>query len=56
MDFDAVEESFDPAQMTRDGVIVRGLFIEGARWDLDKRILQDSFPMEMFSVRIPLCN
>ncbi|RKO89719.1 dynein heavy chain and region D6 of dynein motor-domain-containing protein [Blyttiomyces helicus] len=32
-----------------DGVLVRGLFIEGARWDREKRLLQDSFPMEMFS-------
>ncbi len=33
-----------------DGVLIRGLFIEGARWDKEKRLLQDSFPMEMFSV------
>ncbi|KAI9203256.1 dynein heavy chain and region D6 of dynein motor-domain-containing protein [Polychytrium aggregatum] len=32
-----------------DGVFVSGLFIEGARWDRDKRSLHDSFPMEMFS-------
>ncbi|KAI9363382.1 dynein heavy chain and region D6 of dynein motor-domain-containing protein [Zopfochytrium polystomum] len=35
-----------------DGVLVRGLFIEGARWDRSKKLLQDSYPMEMFSVNI----
>ncbi|KAI8907759.1 dynein heavy chain and region D6 of dynein motor-domain-containing protein [Powellomyces hirtus] len=33
-----------------DGVLVHGLYMEGARWDREKRLLQDSFPMEMFSV------
>ncbi|KAJ3216110.1 Dynein heavy chain 6, axonemal [Dinochytrium kinnereticum] len=32
-----------------DGVLISGLFIEGARWDRMKHLLQDSFPMEMFS-------
>ncbi|KAJ3105519.1 Dynein heavy chain 6, axonemal [Phlyctochytrium planicorne] len=32
-----------------DGVLVRGLFVEGARWDRQKRSLQDSYPMEMYS-------
>ncbi|KAJ3068699.1 Dynein heavy chain 6, axonemal [Podochytrium sp. JEL0797] len=32
-----------------DGVLIRGLFIEGARWDRHKGLLQDSYPMEMFS-------
>ncbi|KAI8848085.1 dynein heavy chain domain-containing protein [Chytridium lagenaria] len=31
------------------GVLISGLFIEGARWDRMKHLLQDSFPMEMFS-------
>ncbi|KAJ3137918.1 Dynein heavy chain 6, axonemal [Physocladia obscura] len=34
-----------------DGVLMRGIFIEGARWDRQKRSLQDSFPMEMFSYK-----
>ncbi|ORZ39411.1 dynein heavy chain and region D6 of dynein motor-domain-containing protein [Catenaria anguillulae PL171] len=38
-----------PEDDQEDGVLVRGLFIEGARWDKDKEKLQDSFPMEMFS-------
>ncbi|KAJ3086024.1 Dynein heavy chain 6, axonemal, partial [Physocladia obscura] len=32
-----------------DGVLIRGLFIEGARWDREHRVLRDSYPMEMFS-------
>ncbi|ORY38879.1 hypothetical protein BCR33DRAFT_853838 [Rhizoclosmatium globosum] len=32
-----------------DGVLIRGLFIEGARWDRERRVLSDSLPMEMFS-------
>ncbi|KAI9348792.1 dynein heavy chain and region D6 of dynein motor-domain-containing protein [Zopfochytrium polystomum] len=32
-----------------DSVLIRGLFIEGARWNRKKRVLQDSYPMEMFS-------
>ncbi|KAI8925763.1 dynein heavy chain and region D6 of dynein motor-domain-containing protein [Entophlyctis helioformis] len=32
-----------------DGVLISGMFMEGARWDREKRLLQDSFPMEMFS-------
>jgi hypothetical protein len=35
-----------------DGVLIRGLFMEGARWDRAKKTLQDSFPMEMYSVNI----
>ncbi|KAI8818687.1 dynein heavy chain and region D6 of dynein motor-domain-containing protein [Fimicolochytrium jonesii] len=37
------------AQSSQDGVLVHGLFMEGARWDREKRLLQDSFPMEMYS-------
>lgn len=33
-----------------DGVLVHGLYIEGARWNKDREILEDSLPMEMFSV------
>jgi dynein heavy chain len=36
---------------THDGIFAHGIFIEGARWDLEKEKLQDSFPMEMYSVR-----
>jgi dynein heavy chain len=35
-----------------DGALMGGLFLEGARWDREKQLIQDSFPMEMFSVII----
>ncbi|TPX75806.1 hypothetical protein CcCBS67573_g02914 [Chytriomyces confervae] len=38
-----------------DGVLIRGLYIEGARWDRQKSSLQDSYPMEMFSI-MPLVS
>jgi dynein heavy chain, axonemal len=33
-----------------DGVLISGLFLEGARWDWEKQLIQDSFQMEMYSV------
>jgi dynein heavy chain len=33
-----------------DGALISGLFLEGARWDREKQLIQDSFPMEMYSV------
>jgi dynein heavy chain len=38
------------APEAKDGVLVRGLYMEGARWNQKMNLLQDSFPMEMFSV------
>lgn len=32
----------------KDGVLICGLFMEGARWDREKCTLQDSFSMEMY--------
>ena len=42
----------DSSVVEEDGVLIRGLFIEGARWDRQKKLLQDSFPMEMYSVSL----
>ena len=39
-------------KLENDGVLVNGLYLEGARWDMEKERLQDSFPMEMFSVSL----
>ncbi|KAJ1518310.1 Dynein heavy chain 6, axonemal [Coelomomyces lativittatus] len=56
-DVDFIEDYPEEAEKkntgNEDGVLIKGLFIEGARWDADKRSLQDSFPMEMFS-KMPL--
>ncbi|KAJ3021047.1 UNVERIFIED_CONTAM: Dynein heavy chain 6, axonemal [Siphonaria sp. JEL0065] len=43
------DEDFKPYP-DADGVLMRGLYIEGARWDRQKGLLQDSYPMEMFSM------
>lgn len=35
--------------LVEDGVLINGLFLEGARWDLERELVQDSFSMEMQS-------
>ncbi|KAI9002652.1 dynein heavy chain and region D6 of dynein motor-domain-containing protein [Gaertneriomyces semiglobifer] len=56
-DYDDNDPRASDAFTDQDGVSVHGLFMEGARWDREKRLLQDSFPMEMFSVRhLRFCN
>lgn len=35
-----------------EGVLIHGLHMEGARWDAEKRLIQDSFAMNMYSVII----
>ena len=37
-----------------DGVIISGLWIEGACWDAEKMMLADSKPGEMFSPMLPI--
>lgn len=44
------EEEVPPGAEAEDGALMGGLFLEGARWDMEKQLIQDSFPMEMFSV------
>jgi len=40
----------DPDSPIEDGVLVEGLFIEGAHYDRVSQLLQDSYPMEMHSL------
>jgi dynein heavy chain len=42
-----IEDSYSTVE---DGVLVEGLYIEGAHYDKDTKILQDSFAMEMHSL------
>lgn len=39
----------------RDGAYVTGMFLEGARWDLNSNCLEESKPKEMF-FRMPVIN
>ena len=45
-----LQHSQPPLSVEEEGILVSGLFVEGARWDKEKRLLQDSFAMEMYSV------
>ena len=40
----------------QDGVLVHGLFIEGARWDPTKSAIADPFPMEMWASKSKEAN
>ena len=47
-DFEMMDkEHYD--QRPADGVYVRGLFFDGARWDSGKKVLADSYPKVLFS-------
>merc|ERR1719420_704899 len=39
----------------RDGAFVTGMYLEGARWDMNANSLEDSKPKEMFT-RMPVVN
>ncbi|KAH9277041.1 hypothetical protein BASA83_000559 [Batrachochytrium salamandrivorans] len=59
MDYDESDSHYAPVQSFavndgEDGVLVSGLFLEGARWDKEKRLIQDSYPMEMYSIMPPI--
>lgn len=49
-DFNELELTPETPVSDEEGVLISGLYMEGARWDKEKRIIFDSFPMEMFSV------
>lgn len=42
-------EEVPKKKVPTDGVLVNGLFMDGARWDRDRKLLVDSNPGEMFS-------
>nr|XP_051677372.1 dynein axonemal heavy chain 14 isoform X4 [Oryctolagus cuniculus] len=46
-ELDKVKRAFKGSDSPRDGVQVFGLFIEGARWNHEENILEDSRPREM---------
>ena len=47
-------EDVDTEEVPEDGVLVNGLFLDGAKWNKEKKIIDDSNPGEMyFPVRAP---
>lgn len=41
--------------MPKDGAYIKGMFLEGARWDMDKMTLADAGPMEL-ECRMPIVH
>eukprot|EP01029_Cantina_marsupialis_P009144 TRINITY_DN2137_c0_g5_i1.p1 TRINITY_DN2137_c0_g5~~TRINITY_DN2137_c0_g5_i1.p1 ORF type:complete len:3984 (-),score=1416.37 TRINITY_DN2137_c0_g5_i1:203-12154(-) len=51
--FDIFEEE-DPDELSEDktpedGVLINGLFMDGARWDAENQLIEDPFPGELYS-------
>jgi len=56
--FTEVTKRIDPKSVdsaAREGAYVTGMYLEGARWDLNSNCLDDSRPKEMFT-RMPVIN
>jgi hypothetical protein len=49
-EFDILQEDNDMAQKPDDGAYVKGLFLEGARWNTTTRFLDESLPKILFDV------
>lgn len=43
------EADVRPADVPEDGVLIYGLFMDGARWDRDGLVIEDSNPGEIYS-------
>jgi dynein heavy chain len=42
------EDEGSIAQSAKEGAYIKGIFVEGARWDFDKQHLAEPLPMELF--------
>jgi len=42
------QEESNIAQHPKEGAYIKGIYLEGARWDFEKGCLTDSMPMELF--------
>eukprot|EP00898_Chlorokybus_atmophyticus_P008353 jgi/Chlat1/8519/Chrsp80S07812 len=47
-DFRVMDDSDSLSSKPPDGIFVRGLFLEGARWDFDRHVLTESNPKVLF--------
>merc|ERR1712146_4726 len=48
-DFIIRQERWEDLSKPEDGVYIRGLFLEGARWNMTKKSLDDSFPKQLYT-------
>lgn len=48
-EFEIMEEGFEPTSKPEDGCYCHGLFIEAARWDVEKKCLGESEPKVLFT-------
>ncbi|XP_002730822.3 dynein axonemal heavy chain 3-like [Saccoglossus kowalevskii] len=47
-EFEVLDQETKMSQKPKDGVYVRGLFIEGARWSRDRKVIGESRPKILF--------
>ena len=52
MDSSDFADEIDNTDAVEDGVLLKGLYMEGARWDRSQALVKDSFPMEMFNASV----
>ncbi|CAH8511378.1 unnamed protein product [Dicrocoelium dendriticum] len=48
-DFRVMDEDAELTEVPADGSYIRGLFLEGARWDYKRRVLGESRPKELYA-------
>jgi dynein heavy chain len=49
-EFDILQEDTDMMKKPDDGAYIKGLFLEGARWNKTSRVLDESLPKVLFDV------
>lgn len=47
-EFDILQEENDMAKKPEDGAYIKGLFLEGARWNKKRNVLDESLPKILF--------
>ncbi|KAH0794861.1 dynein heavy chain 1, axonemal [Histomonas meleagridis] len=52
--FDVINDENEINERPNDGVIIKGLFIEGAAWDRNKKIITDPNPKELYQQMPPI--
>ena len=47
-EFDVLQEENDMPKKPEDGAYIKGLFLEGARWNKNQRFIDESLPKVLF--------